>query len=249
MTKLLDRLDEFNKKRTFGFFEDFHSFDKSATAASALKIDSLTADSSSASTLVLCKATTGATGGVLSLTQDATDNDELYIFSTQALFLFANNKPAIFECRSQYSEGATNANNVMMGFVSSKAANTIIDDGGGPVASGTMAVIYKLDGGTVWRCRSQIGAAVGQTDTVSASTAGGSSYQTHTIEFNPYSSTNAYVNYYMDGVPLLDANGKAIVHDLVYTNAVNCYAFFGVKTGSATAEVNLLDYMAAYQLR
>ena len=107
----------------------------------------------------------------------------------------------------------------------------------------------KLDGGTVWRCRSQIGAGVGQTDTVSQHTAGGSAYQTLGVEIIPYSSTNAKVVYTLDGAAMLDTNNKAIVHDLVYTNAVNMSPIWGCKTGSATAEVLLNDYIAAYQAR
>lgn len=241
--KLCDRLDAYQNKRTFGFFDDFESF------VTGDRWTPLTADSSSASTLVLCKTTTGGTGGILSITQDATDNDEIYFGTTQNMFKFADQKPAIFEARIQYAEGATNANNVMVGFISTSAANTLIDNGGGPVASATMAVIYKVDGGTVWRCRSQIGAAVGQTDTISQHTAGGTAYQTLTVEVIPYNTTNAKVGYFLDGLPMLDANGARIVHDLVYTNAVECQAFFGCKTGSATAEVLLTDYCAAYQLR
>lgn len=243
MTKLIDRLDAYQNKRTFGFFDDFESY------VTGDRWTPLTADSSSASTLVLCKTTTGGKGGILSITQDATDNDEIYFGTTQNLFKFVADKPAIFEIRLQYAELNTNANNVMVGFLSTKAANSIIDDGAGPVASATMAVIYKVDGGTVWRCRSQVGAAVGQTDTVSQHTAGGSAYQTLTVEYKPYSSTNAHIIYSLDGQPMLDANGRAIVHDLVIANAVECVAFFGCKTGSATAEVLLVDYCAAYQLR
>ncbi len=244
MTKVIDRLDQFNKKRTFGFFEDFM-----APVVSADLWTPLTADSSSAATLFLVLATTGNEGGILSMTQDATDNDELYLAQSCMPFKIAANKPLIFETRIQYAELATNANNVMVGFLSTGAANSLIDNGGGPVASATMAVIYKVDGGTVWRCRSQIGAAVGQTDTVSRHTAGGSAYQTLGIEIEPYSSTKAKIIYTLDGVQMEDANGVKIAHDLTYTNAVVMGAFVGCKTGGANAEVLLTDYVAAYQLR
>ncbi len=177
----------FNKKRTFGFFDDFESF------VTGDRWTPTTSDSSSASTLVLCKTSTGGKGGILSITQDATDNDEIYFGTTQNLFKFVADKPAIFEIRQQYSEVATNANNVIAGFCSVYAANTLIDNGGGPVASGTMAVVYKVDGETRWRVRSQVGAAVGITTTETDHTAGGSPYQTLTIEYMPYSSTNAYI--------------------------------------------------------
>jgi hypothetical protein len=230
-------------KDVFGIYEDWVD-----GYVSGDRWTPLVTDSSSASTLVLALATTG-TGGVLSITQDATDNDEIYFGMTKSVFKIADNKSLYFESRGQYSEGNTNANNVIAGFCSTFAANTLIDDGGGPVASATMAVIYKVDGGTVWRCRSQIGAGVGQTDTVSVNTAGGSAYQTLGIEILPYSSTKAQVIYTIDGAPMRDANGLAIVHDLTYTNAVNMSPIWGCKTGSATAEVLLNDYIAAYQTR
>jgi hypothetical protein len=244
MSAILHSYEQLAKaKLAHGFFEDWYNF------VTGDLWTPLTTDSSSAATLVLCKTTTGGAGGILSITQDATDNDEIYFGTTQHMFKIAANKPCYMEHRQQYSEGATDDNNVMVGFLSTKAANSIIDDGAGPVASATMAVIYKVDGGTVWRVRSQIGAAVGQTDTVTRHTAGGSSYQTLGVEILPYSSTNAHVIYTLDGQQMEDANGNKIKHDLVYTNAVEMMPFFGVKNGSATAEVYLADYTAAYQVR
>lgn len=242
-TTVLRMPQSLKDKDTFGIFEDW--VDGYVTGD---RWTPLVSDSSSASTLVLVLASTGV-GGKLSITQDATDNDEIYFGMTKSVFKIAANKPCYYEAKGQYSEGNTNTNNVIAGFCSTFAANTLIDDGGGPVASATMAVIYKLDGGTVWRCRSQIGAGVGQTDTVSAETAGGSSDQVLGVEIVPYSATNAKVIYTIDGRAMLDANGKAIVHDLVYTNAVNMSPIWGCKTGSATAEVLVNDYIAAYQAR
>lgn len=230
-------------KDTFGFFEDWES-----NYVSGDRWTPVTADSSSAAANILVLATTG-TGGILSITQDATDNDEIYFGCTKSVFKIADNKPCYYEARIQYSEGATDDNNVIVGWCSTFAADTLIDNGGGPVASATMAVIYKVDGGTVWRCRSQIGAGVGQTDTVSVNAAGGSAYQTLGVEILPYSSTKASVIYTIDGAPMRDANGLAIVHDLTYTNAVNMSPILGCKNGSATAEVLLNDYIAAYQTR
>ena len=231
------------EKDVFGIYEDWVD-----GYVSGDRWTPLVSDSSSASTLVLVLATTGV-GGKLSITQDATDNDEIYFGMTKSVYKIAANKPCYFEAKGQYAEGATDDNNVIAGWCSTFAANTLIDDGGGPVASATMAVIYKIDGGTVWRCRSQIGAAVGITDTVSTATAGGTADQTLGVEILPYNATNAKVIYTLDGNPLYDSNGKAIVHDLVYTNAVNMSPIWGCKNGSGTAEVLVNDYIAAFQAR
>ena len=229
---------------TVGFFEDWVD-----NYVSADRWTPTVSDSSSAATLALALKTTGATNGVLSLTQDATDNDELYFNTTINSFLFAANKPMICEARIQYAELATDDNNVIFGFMSATGADQLQDNGAGPVASASMAVIYKVDGGTVWRTRSQIGAAVGQTDSISSTTAGGSSYQTLRIEVNPISSTVAEIIYFCDGVQLETSAGVKIKDRLTYTNAVPMNVLLGCKTGGATAEVLLCDYICAYKKR
>lgn len=222
------------------FFDDFHYY------ISGDYWTPTVADLASAATAAVDGTTPG---GVLSIANDATDNDEVYWYPTKKNVLFAAGKPCYTEIRLQYTEANTDDNNVIFGFLSTGSANTLIDDGGGPVANATMAVIYKIDGGTVWRCRSQIGAAVGQTDSISNSTAGGSSYQILGVEVLPYSSTKAKVIYTLDGVQLKDANNAPISHDLTYTNAVICGAMFGTKAGSGNAETLLVDYIGYCQVR
>ncbi len=251
MSALVRQVERFTNRDTHGFFEDWN--DNYVTGD---RWTPLTADSSSASTLVLVLKNTGSTGGVLSITQDATDNDEIYFGQTVTPFLIAADKPCIFETRLQFSEGNTSGQNICAGFLSTASgslANTMIDDGGGPVATATMAMFYKIDGGTVWRCRSQIGAGVGQTDTVTNLTAGQTAYQTLRVEINPISSTVCEVIYSADqgtGMKqVTDTNGKVFKHILTYTNALTMGALFGQKTGSGTAEVLLNDYVTAWQKR
>ncbi len=248
---LVECIERYKNRGYHGFFEDWN--DNYVTGD---RWTPLTADSSSASTLVLVLKNTGSTGGILSITQDATDNDEIYFGQTVTPFLIAAGKNCIFETRLQFTEGNTSGQNICAGFLSTASgslANTMIDDGGGPVATATMAMIYKIDGGTVWRCRSQIGAAVGQTDTVTNITAGQTAYQTLRIEINPISSTNADVIYSLDNgngmKQMTDSNGKVFKHNLLYTNALTMGALFGQKTGSGTAEVLLNDYVTAWQVR
>lgn len=229
-------------KLAHGIFDDFHTY-----TSGDIWTPLVTDLASSATAAIL--PTTGGAGGILSIANDATDNDEVYWVGSNKPVLFAADKPAYCEIRMQYSEGATDDLNVIFGFLSTGAADTLIDNGGGPVASATMAVIYKVDGGTVWRMRSQIGAAVGQTDSISTSTAGGAAYQTLGVEFLPYSSTTAKIVYTIDGVPFRDSNNLPITHNLVYTNAVVCGPVFGIKAGSATAETLLVDYCGYCQAR
>lgn len=249
MTYIVDYLERYKQKSVVGFFEDWT--DNFVTGD---RWTTLTADSSSASTLVITNKT--AAGGILQITQDATDNDEIYFQTTVMPFLIAADKPMIFECR--LNAPAITANNVVVGFQSGAAtADDILDDGGGPKASATQALIYYVDGGTNWVCRSQIGAAVGRTTTTSAhafAPVSSGAYTTLRIEVNPISSTVAEVIYSWDDSvsgmrQMKDSNGVPIKHQLVYTNAVACGAFIGCKTGAAEANVLKVDYVAAFQKR
>jgi hypothetical protein len=251
MGYLVDQVDAYKKRGYYGFFDDFES-----NYVTGDRWTPLTADSSSAATLVLVNKTLPR--GILSITQDATDNDEIYFQTTVMPFLIAAGKPMFAEIRLLAAELDTDKQNVCFGFQSAAAAaNDLLDDGAGPKASATQAIIYKVDGGTVWNCRSQIGAAVGRTTTVSQHQSAPLSsglYSTLRVEVNPINSTVAEVIFSIDdGVngmrQMLDANNIPIKHQLVYTNAVACGVFFGQKTGAASAEVLLVDYACGYQKR
>ncbi len=247
MAGICEQLDRFKNKGYHGFFEDFEH-----PIVSGDRWTPVVADLAGATFAVLLGATgTAATGGILSFVNDATDNDEAYLGSSINQFLIAQNKHFIAECRMQYAEANTDDNNAIFGFVSGTAgvANSLLDNGGGPLATATMALFYKVDGGTVWRCRSQIGAAVGQTDTITNTTAGGSAYQVLTIEGNPVSSTVCEIVFSIDGKQVRDSNGYIVKHQLTYTNAINMGIVWGGKAGSANAETMLCDYIAAYQKR
>lgn len=241
-------------KRLPGAYEFYDDFTENYVTAD--KWTPLTADSSSASTLVLNHKTLPC--GILSITQDATDEDEIYFQSTVMPFLIAAGKPMVYEIRLNAAELNTSGQNILVGFQSgAAAANDLQDIGAGPKASATQAIIYKVDGGTKWVCRSQIGAGVGVTTTTSRHNSAPLSsglYSRLRIEVTPVSSTVAEVTYFIDDgvngmMQMEDANFVKIKHQLVYTNAVACGAFFGQKTGSATAEVLLVDYVYAAQKR
>ncbi len=106
--------------------------------------------------------------GIASLTPSdgsVADNDEAYRYTPNALFLHVANKPMYGRAYIQYAEGDVSHANVMFGFMSSPGQNMIVDDGGGPKASGSCSVIYKVDGGTVWRAQSRNGSEF--TDSIS----------------------------------------------------------------------------------
>lgn len=231
MTKLLDHLPALNCRRTFGFFDDFDQYvtgDRWTLVAS----DSGTATNSDAH------------AGVLALTpSDGTvaDNDEIYLRSTKELFLLADDKPIIFEARIQYAEGNTDDANVCFGMMNAVAADSILDNGGGPKASYSGFVFFKVDGGTVWNCESSNGAS--QVTTVTDKTAGGSAYKTFRIEAQPVNSTSAEVSFYFEGELVAK-------HTLSLTSLTEMHVFAGMKNGAGTTVETLnIDYIAAYGLR
>lgn len=236
---LVEMPDKLLKARTHSIFDDFYHF---------VTGDDFTTVASDSGTV----ADSDAAGGVVILTpSDGTvaNNDETYIKSTQEVFKFANNKPLVAEARLQFTEGNTDDVNIFFGVKDAIAADTLLDNGGGMAASFSGACIYKVDGGTVWKCITSISTT--QTISTSTATAGGSSYQKLRIEFTPVSSTQGRVAFFLDDAPLLDATtGKEIVHVFTYTNATEMNVGAGIKNGADTTDEALrIDYIAADQLR
>ncbi len=224
----------------FGVFSDFMG-DQSDTDF----IDLIT-DLSSGSGLVVGDEV----GGVMTMSiTDATDNDEMSLYSANEVFLHANNKPIYAISRVQYSEGNTNAANFAgLLLANAPVADTLVDNGGGLRTTGSVFGIYKVDGETVWRCRS--GCNGTNTTSVSTTTAGGTAYQVLEIEIADYTTLACQVTFRVDGKALLDSTtGKPIVHTVLYASATEMALAFCGKNGSTTAEVFKCDYIGAWQLR
>lgn len=225
----------------FGFFEDFFEY---------ISGDMFTIVATDSGTV-----TAGdAAGGVLTLNpSDGTvvNNDETYIKGTKEVFLFAADKPLVFEARVKFTEGSTDDANILVGLANAVAANHLQDDGAGPPASYSGAVFFKVDGGTVWNCETSISTTQTTTElsatnanniSKTAQTAGGA-YQTLRIEFLPYSSTKADVRFYIDGTLVAR-------HDFTFTSATEMQICFGIKNGAdTTVEALLVDYVGCYQKR
>lgn len=224
-------------RRQHGFFEDFQHF------VTGDRFTDTSADTGAA------VAMTDAAGGVVTLTTGGTDNNECYLLTTKEVFLIADGKPIFFEARIKYTEANTDDANVALGLMNAVAADSILDDGAGPAASYSGAVLFKVDGGTVWNAESSL-AGTQTTTALSAAnsldrlakTPGGGSWQTIRIEIVPFSTTEADVNFFIDGVHVAK-------HALTYTSATEMMAFVGVKAGGANSEVVSVDYVSAYQVR
>lgn len=221
----------------FGFFNDF--FDDQGDLNF---VDTVT-DSGSV-------AIGDAAGGVATLTpSDGTvgDNDEAYYTTPNEIFLVANDKPFFGIARIKFAEANTDDANVFFGFGNAMVANTLVDNGGGMRASGTLIAIYKVDGETVWRCTARNGSEV--TVTQSTKTAGGSAYQELEIQVHDYTSTQVQITYKVDGEYLRDSAGSVIRHTILVAAATEMQVGVGVKNGDTNLETLLVDYIGAYQTR
>lgn len=237
----LDICDAWEKRRTYGGFWDCDHY----TSGGGEGFTSVTEGSATI-------AAGDAAFGIVTMSGvDSTNNLEIYLKQTRELFLFAANKPFSIECRIQYTEANTSAMNLAFGVANAVAADLLIDDGGGMRASGSLAAIYKVDGGTVWKTCSQISST--QNISTSTKTAGGSTYQVLRIDVMPVSSTIAEVTYFVDDVQLLLSTGRPgqnlIKDQLTYTGATEMQLFVGMKQGSTSPETVLIDYIAWGHLR
>lgn len=220
----------------YGIFSDFTNF---ATGQDGWT--SLVADAGTGASVA------DGVRGTLAITTAATDNNEADVRTTTEIFLGAAGKPLWGRGRIQYTEANTDDANIMFGFMSALAANSLIDDGAGVRASGSIAVIYKVDGGTVWRCHSRDNSAA--TDTVSITTAGGSSYQELGIEIVEYTTLSANIIFTVDSLPLRDANNNVITHRWLYASLTEMNFGAYAKAGGANGETLNVDWMGAGQVR
>ena len=235
--RVVDLRDELKLRRAFGFFDDFEWL------ISPHRWTNLAAD---VGTTAFAEG--DRESGRLSGATGATDNNEIDIRTTTEPFLVAANRQLIFEARIQYTEANTDDANVMVGFMSALAADSLVDNGGGVRTTGNSFVIYKIDGGTVWRASSRNGTEV--EDTVSVQTAGGTAYQVLTVLIDDWDAgTTARASYYLDGQPLTDSNNNEIVHTIAIASSTEMNAGAYIKAGGATTETLLIDYIAAYQSR
>lgn len=227
---------DLNDLDTFHYFNDFPNFTTATDGVSSLAAD------------IGATVAAGSTrSGVAVLTTGATDNNEAAVFTTNALFTLLANKPIYARGKLQYSEAATNAANVAFGFASSFGADLLVDNGGGVRTTGTSILIYKIDGGTVWRCSSRNGSNV--TDTVSTTTAGGSAQSDFEIEIGDWDGVSMQCTYKVDGAYLKDSNGITIKHTILISGATIASVGAYVKAGSGSSEVLNVDVIYGAQLR
>lgn len=198
-------------------------------------------------------AESDAANGVLVLTNSNTDNNECAVFTTTEPFKVAADRVIYGEVRLQFTELTGGASNVAFGFGDTMGAANFIADGGSQTSSHAVSgadsfVIYKIDGGTVWRAGCEIN-STDINDTVSVQTAGGSSYQRLGIEIRAVTSTEAEVTYFLDGYALTDSNNRPIKHTITYASSTEMNFGVYAKTGTTEEQIVLVDYLYASQNR
>lgn len=192
---------------------------------------------------------TDGKGGLVTLSPSdstAADNDEVYLHQSNETFKFVADKPIYFGARIQFTEAATDDANVAVGMKDAVAADSILDNGAGPAASYSGAIIYKVDGETTWRFETSVGAT--QTTSVSSTTAGGSAYQVLEIFIEHYNGTQLLAIPRVDGKQLLDSTtGLPINHKITIGSATEMEAFAGLKNGSTNEEALVVDTIVCLQ--
>lgn len=191
-----------------------------------------------------------ATGGVdkILFTTAATDNDVQGIITTKLGFnpyVTPNVQGMFCETLMDVVNQATTTANVAFGF--SSTSTFLASNGAVPSASGSRAVIFKLDGEAVWRVQSSNGAV--QVTNTTTMTAVDGQYLLR-IDVFAFDLLNFGVSYKVNGAILNDATtGQPIIHKLPITSLADMGVVALVKAGSANVQLQYHDYITAGKAR
>lgn len=194
-----------------------------------------------------------AAGGVIVLTPSdcsVADNDQVLLESANENFLFAADKPLVFESRVQFTQANTNAANIFAGLVDGVAAELLVDNGAGPKTTASGVAFFCKDGSLNWHVWSSLSTTQTSVELTAANSLDGaakpgasSGYQRLRIEVLPKSATLQDVLYYIDDVLVYK------ITDMVFTSATEMAVAFSAKNGSAHVQPLNVDYAFAWQKR
>ncbi|MHC4868003.1 MAG: hypothetical protein ACYTEX_28360 [Planctomycetota bacterium] len=251
MSKLLQHMGP-NMRDVFGVSDDFLNFPTNTTLAAVNSTGHWIVVASNSGSV----ADTDAAGGVIKINpSDATeaDNDETYLHSVTECFKFADGKPLVFEARVRcVSNVPATGPNVIVGLKDAVAADSILDNGGGPAASYSGAVFFRKDGDTTWWCESSIGSS--QTTVDSNITATNNTWHTLRIEVRDKTSTVQEVHFFIDDVEcghdVTTSPGNKICQTINPTSATEMQICLGAKNGYASnTQYANVDYVECWQKR
>jgi len=190
-------------------------------------------------------ALTDAAGGILNVGCDGDDNDECYVSSKAEIFKFAASKPLIFEARIQLTEANTDDANWIIGLSDTVAANSLVDNGAGPMASYGGAVFFKVDGSMY------IGVETSNTTTQATSATAlafvSATWYTLRFEFDPNDGTTGKVTFF--AASGTGAFQRLAQKDITLASLAEMHVLLGVKAGGANEENLLVDYVDIWAKR
>jgi len=181
---------------------------------------------------------TDANGGVLNVGPDGDDNDEVYVSSITESWQFLSGKRLTFEARVKVTEANVDDANIIIGLSDTVAANSLLDDGAGPMAAYDGAVFFKVDGGTVWQFEASENADQDTEASIGALTS--ATWTLLRFEFDGVATITPYID---------DVECTAVTFpDLA--NAGAMHILMGAKAGGTGAEESLLvDYIGVWAER
>ncbi len=179
-------------------------------------------------------------GGILSIASTGNDNDESYVSLKTEAFIFGTTKRVYFQARIKLTEANTPDANFIIGLSDTVAANSLLDGGGGPMASYDGAVIFKLDGALQFQFEtSNAGTQVTNATVVAFVSA---TWYTVGFLYDFGDGTTGTVTPYIDGVAYA-------AHDITIAGLQEMHVIMGVKAGGGNAETLLVDYVHVQQER
>ncbi len=179
-------------------------------------------------------------GGILSIASTGNDNDESYVSLKTEAFIFGTTKRVYFQARIKLTEANTPDANFIIGLSDTVAAESLLDGGGGPMASYDGAVIFKLDGALQFQFEtSNAGTQVTNATVVAFVSA---TWYTVGFLYDFGDGTTGTVTPYIDGVAYA-------AHNITIAGLQEMHVIMGVKAGGGNAETLLVDYVHVQQER
>ena len=229
--------------RQFGFVDHFDHF------VTADRWTSLQADSGSS-----VAAEDAAEGGLL-LTTGSTDNDEVYLHLNSEMFLIADDKPMSCIARLAFAEAGTDDINVLFGFQSAVVVNSLQDNAGGPLATYSGAVFFKLDGELFWRFETSLAGTQTTTRLAAVSPNLATDFHTLQIDIRRRDALTVEIIPMIDEAggnnpqQALDNTGVKIKHTITLGSPTEMAIVCGVKSGGSNSEAVHLKMIGCEGIR
>lgn len=209
------------------FSDDFFDFN---TAATTGKWNITVADAGADGITGM----TDAANGVVQVYCDGDDNDEAYVSSVAESWKFQTDKKLYFETKIKLTEAATDVANWIIGLSDTVAANSLKDNGGGPMDSYDGVVFFKVDGTMKIQFETS-NAGTQVTDAALADFVSGTDY-TLGFLYDYNDGTTAKVTPFVNGV-------AGTARNLAIAGLEEMHILFGVKAGGAKEEALKVDYI------